>query len=70
MQYNDSDWAQVDLPHDWAIWGTVDQKNNLAQGFRAAASAGIERTSSSIRTIAAGTWSFNSTAWPPFARSG
>ena len=35
MKYDDGDWARVDLPHDWAIYGTVDQKNNLAQGFRA-----------------------------------
>ena len=34
-QYKDGDWPQVDLPHDWAIEGTVDEKNNLAQGFRA-----------------------------------
>jgi len=34
-QYKDDDWARVDLPHDWAIEGTVDEKNNLAQGFRA-----------------------------------
>jgi beta-galactosidase len=35
IQYQDGDWAQVDLPHDWAIEGTVDERNNLAQGFRA-----------------------------------
>ena len=35
MNYADSDWPKVDLPHDWAIFGTVDRKNNLAQGFRA-----------------------------------
>ncbi len=34
MKYNDADWRQLDLPHDWAIELPVAQTNNLAQGFR------------------------------------
>ena len=31
--YDDSDWRIVDLPHDWAIEGTVDPDANLSQGY-------------------------------------
>ena len=31
--YDDSSWRIVDLPHDWAIEGNVDQEANLSQGY-------------------------------------
>ena len=31
---DDSDWRTLDLPHDWAIEGTVDRNANLSQGYR------------------------------------
>jgi len=34
MSYDDSDWREVDLPHDWAIEAPVDQGANIAQGYR------------------------------------
>jgi len=34
IKYNDADWRQLDLPHDWAIELPVSKTNNLSQGFR------------------------------------
>lgn len=34
MTFDDSDWREVDLPHDWAIEAPVDQNANIAQGYR------------------------------------
>lgn len=34
MSFDDSDWREVDLPHDWAIEAPVDPKANIAQGYR------------------------------------
>lgn len=31
--YDDSAWRILDLPHDWAIEGTVDSTANLSQGY-------------------------------------
>jgi beta-galactosidase len=35
LEYDDSHWRVVDLPHDWAIETPIDQQNNLSQGFHA-----------------------------------
>ena len=34
MDYDDSSWDTVDLPHDWAIYGTYENSNGVraAQG--------------------------------------
>lgn len=32
--HDDSDWRELDLPHDWAVEGPFDPDENLAQGFR------------------------------------
>jgi beta-galactosidase len=32
-QFDDSDWADVDLPHDWSIEGTFDPDNHVDSGF-------------------------------------
>lgn len=32
--YDDSSWCMVDLPHDWAIEGSVNPNANLSQGYR------------------------------------
>lgn len=34
MSFDDSDWRQVDLPHDWAIESPVDPDANISQGYR------------------------------------
>lgn len=34
LSYDDSDWRDVDLPHDWAIEASVDPAANVAQGYR------------------------------------
>lgn len=34
MTFDDSDWREVTLPHDWAIEAPVDQAANIAQGYR------------------------------------
>lgn len=34
MTFDDSDWREVDLPHDWAIEAPVDRDANIAQGYR------------------------------------
>ena len=31
--FDDNAWRVVDLPHDWAVEGPIDQENNLANGF-------------------------------------
>lgn len=33
-EFDDADWRQLDLPHDWAIEGPFDQNANLSQGYR------------------------------------
>ncbi|MDF2193482.1 beta-galactosidase GalA [Paraflavitalea sp. CAU 1676] len=32
--YDDSKWASVQLPHDWAVESPFDSSENLSQGFR------------------------------------
>jgi beta-galactosidase len=32
--FDDSDWRELHLPHDWAVEGPFDPDENLAQGFR------------------------------------
>ncbi|KRC80317.1 beta-galactosidase [Sphingomonas sp. Root241] len=34
MTFDDSDWREVTLPHDWAIEGAVDPQANVSQGYR------------------------------------
>ncbi len=34
ISFDDSDWREVDVPHDWAIEAAVDPKANIAQGYR------------------------------------
>ncbi|WP_447726105.1 beta-galactosidase GalA [Sphingomonas koreensis] len=34
LTFDDSDWPEVDLPHDWAIEPPVDRAANIAQGYR------------------------------------
>jgi len=34
LTFDDSDWREVDLPHDWAIEAPVDRGANIAQGYR------------------------------------
>jgi beta-galactosidase len=33
-EFDDSDWRRLDLPHDWAVEGPFDAKENIAQGYR------------------------------------
>ena len=33
VNYDDSDWRVVNLPHDWSVEGTFDQGNYLDNGF-------------------------------------
>jgi beta-galactosidase len=33
-RYNDSAWRKLDLPHDWAVEGPFDPKENISQGYR------------------------------------
>ncbi len=35
LDYDDSLWKPVDLPHDWSLGTPVDEHNNLSQGFHA-----------------------------------
>ena len=35
LDYDDSLWRTVDVPHDWSIETPIEEKNNLAQGFHA-----------------------------------
>ncbi|MGM9489289.1 beta-galactosidase GalA [Ideonella sp. YS5] len=32
--YDDSGWRRLDLPHDWAVEGPFDPKENASQGYR------------------------------------
>jgi len=34
VDYNDKQWQQVNLPHDWAIFSEVDSTENVSQGYR------------------------------------
>lgn len=34
QSFDDTDWREVDLPHDWASESPIDKDANLAQGFR------------------------------------
>lgn len=34
MLYDDSDWAEIRLPHDWAAAQPFEQSANVSQGFR------------------------------------
>jgi beta-galactosidase len=34
MDYDDTEWASVQVPHDWAMEENVDTAANLAQGYR------------------------------------
>ena len=34
FEYDDSDWRELDLPHDWVVEGPFDKDENLAQGYR------------------------------------
>jgi beta-galactosidase len=34
ISFDDSEWREVDLPHDWAIEAPVDRQANIAQGYR------------------------------------
>lgn len=34
MTFDDSDWREVTLPHDWAIESAVDPEANVSQGYR------------------------------------
>ena len=34
LEYDDSTWRQLDLPHDWAVEGPFDPNANVAQGYR------------------------------------
>src|SRR5262245_58050189 len=33
MNYDDSDWRVVNLPHDWSVEGLFDRSNHVNQGF-------------------------------------
>jgi beta-galactosidase len=33
-EYDDSDWRELDLPHDWAVEGPFDPNANISQGYR------------------------------------
>ena len=33
-EHDDSVWRELDLPHDWAVEGPFDEKENLSQGYR------------------------------------
>ncbi len=32
--FDDTDWRQVDLPHDWVVEGPFDPQANVSQGYR------------------------------------
>ncbi|MFD1950781.1 beta-galactosidase GalA [Sphingomonas arantia] len=34
MQYDDSDWPEIDLPHDWAAAMPFEETANVSQGYR------------------------------------
>ena len=33
-EHDDSDWRELDLPHDWVVEGPFDEKENVSQGYR------------------------------------
>lgn len=33
-EYDDTNWRELDLPHDWAVEGPFDPNENLSQGYR------------------------------------
>ena len=33
-EYKDAGWRKLDLPHDWAVEGPFDPKENISQGYR------------------------------------
>jgi beta-galactosidase len=33
-RYNDAAWRKLDLPHDWAVEGPFDPRENISQGYR------------------------------------
>jgi len=33
-EYNDSDWRQLNVPHDWAVEQPFDSTENVSQGYR------------------------------------
>ena len=33
-EYKDASWRQLDLPHDWAVEGPFEPKENISQGYR------------------------------------
>ena len=33
-EYKDASWRKLDLPHDWAVEGPFDPKENISQGYR------------------------------------
>ena len=35
MSYDDTDWAEIRLPHDWAAAQPFEEKANVSQGYRA-----------------------------------
>jgi beta-galactosidase len=62
-RYDDSDWRELDLPHDWAVEGPFDRDENLSQGYRPRGkSAGIAALCGSIPAIAASTFPSSSDA--------
>ncbi|MET3667245.1 beta-galactosidase GalA [Caulobacter sp. 1776] len=42
-EYDDSDWRELDLPHDWVVEGPFDKDENLAQGYRSRGKAWYRR---------------------------
>ena len=34
VDYDDTEWREVNLPHDWAVEGPFDEKANISQGYR------------------------------------
>ncbi|ACE82724.1 beta-galactosidase GalA [Cellvibrio japonicus] len=34
LEYDDSHWRKLDLPHDWAVEGPFDPNANVSQGYR------------------------------------
>src|SRR5687767_9010461 len=33
VNFDDSDWRTVDLPHDWSVEGTISSENHVDNGF-------------------------------------
>jgi beta-galactosidase len=34
QNYDDKDWRELDLPHDWAVEGAFDSSENISQSYR------------------------------------